>query len=109
MSSNPRPGDEKLSAELGADVDDVAFLLKFRIDHARMLQGEVGQLGYILMERQHNPDAIIVYASVATANHALDHSVLIDSLAEEDCLECYVLASPVISELAGCEIILADD
>lgn len=108
MTTNTRPGDEKLSTELGADVDDIEALVLFRLDHARMMQGKAGQLGYIRMERQYHPDAIIVFASVAEADTSIDQHPLIDSLAEEDCLECDVLAAPVIADLAGCEIIIAD-
>lgn len=107
MSAERRPGDEKISAELGADVEDVVAWLEFRVDHARMMQGEVGQLGYIRMEREHHPDAIIVFDSVEAARAALDDSLLIDSLAEEDCLDAEVLDTPLISSFAGCEVIVA--
>lgn len=101
-----KTGDEKLSEELGVDVESVEALLQFRLDHARMVQGKTGQLGYIRMERAHHPDAIIVFGSVADANVAIDEHPLINGLAEEDCLECDVLTQPSIADLAGCEVIL---
>ncbi len=47
---------------------------------------------YIVTERQHSADLAIRYSDEATAKRALEHSLFIDGLCEEDCLDAYTIA-----------------
>lgn len=81
---------------------------RFQRDRDRMEQGHGGELGYVLMDRQYEPDAAIVYDSHDVAVQAMDHDILVDSLAQEDCLECWVPDTMTIELLTDREIILAN-
>lgn len=98
--------DERLSEELGVDVPAVEQQLRFRLDHARMQHGETGQLGYLFIERDHHPDAVVVFDTPEEADAALDEHPLVDSLCEEDCLDAYTKQGPLIGDLAEHEVIL---
>lgn len=55
---------------------------------------------WVIIERDHSPtDLAVAYRNVAEAEHAMEHALLIDSLVEEDCAECYVSAGPLPPEI----------
>lgn len=45
---------------------------------------------YVVIERQWSDDLAIRYPDRDTAEHALERSLFIDGLCEEDCLDAYV-------------------
>lgn len=45
---------------------------------------------YVLIERQRGPHLAIRYPDAQTAELAMEGSLFIDSLCQEDCLECWV-------------------
>lgn len=96
--------DERLSADLGFDVASVEAQIRFRLDLASMQRGEIGQLGYVVIERSGEPDAVVVFASVADAQRA-DHHPLVQELAGDD-LRTRVLTAPGIEDLASREIFI---
>ncbi|WP_026820035.1 hypothetical protein [Arthrobacter castelli] len=98
--------DEKLSAELGMDVGFVEQQINFRLDLARMQRGEPAELGYILIDRRHNPDAAIVFAGAKDALTALEDHLLVNDLRQENCLDARVPDRANLSDLAGRQIIL---
>jgi hypothetical protein len=102
----PKSVDERISEDLGMDVQALEQQLRFRLDIARIDRGEPAELGYVFMSRDRNPDAVIVYDTVEAARAAMDESPLIESLAEEDCLDCHVPDRVTAADLAGKEIIL---
>ena len=110
MNRNATPEtsvDEQLSEDLG--VDDITFIeaqVRFRLDLARMQRGEVGELGYVLMDRQNSPNAVIVFDTVDEAKVALDEHPLIESLTAEDCLDASVPERVTLADIRGKEIIL---
>lgn len=104
MSSNPV--DERLSQELGVDVAAVEQHARFRLDLLRMQRGEPGELGYVLIERAHHPNAAVVFASPEEASSALERHPLIDSLREEDCVDARIPDKVTLSDLASREVIL---
>ena len=101
-----KTAEEALSEELGMDVEFVEQQLRFRLDLSRMQRGEVGELGYVLIDRQNNPDAAVAFDTKTDAESALDAHELIDSLCAEDCLDAYVSDQVLLADLAAREIIL---
>lgn len=110
MSNNTTPEsvvDAQLSEDLG--VDDITVIetqVRFRLDLARMQRGETGELGYILMDRQNGPNAVIVFDNLDAARAALDEHPLIESMTAEDCLDASVLEHVTLADIRGKEIIL---
>lgn len=104
-----REVDARLSQELGVDVVALEIQLLFRLDHERMQAGQPGQLGYVLMDRLRTMDAAIVYNTPEIATRAMEEDILIESLAQEDCDDCYVPTSINLVNLKGREIILAEN
>lgn len=103
---NDKTVDERLSAELGVDVPAVEAQLRFRLDHARMKRGELGRLGYLFIDRDRLPDAVVVFETPEEADAALDGHPLIDALCEEDCLDAYTAQGTTLDDLAEHEVIL---
>ena len=48
---------------------------------------------YVVIERQHSTDLAVEYPGLIEAEHALDNSLFIDGLCEEDCLDIYLSAT----------------
>jgi len=70
-----------------------ALMRLFREDQERVRLGNHDlALGYIVIERQHGDDLLIVYPNKHVAEIAIEHDIYIDGLCEEDCLDCYVLS-----------------
>lgn len=101
-----RAVEERLNADLGMDVAHVEQQLRFRLDLVRMKRGESGQLGYVFIDRDHHPDAAVVFDDPAAAGSALEDHPLIDALCEEDCLDARVGGDVRHADLVGKEIIL---
>lgn len=110
MSTQTDPHDSasnRLSQQLGVDVDFVEMQAAFRLDHARLQRGEPAQMGYVRIMRQNDRDLLVVFPDHDTAALAVDDDGLIDSLAEDDCLDCYAYNRPVLSDLVNSEIVFA--
>lgn len=113
MTDSPTPEvdpsiDATLSKELGLDVAGLEIVARFELDRARMQRGEPGQLGYVFMDRQWNPDAAIVFGTAEEANVALEDNIVVGSLTQEDCLDAYVLDVVWLSDVASREIFLQE-
>lgn len=52
--------------------------------------GVIADRTYILIDREYSVDLAVLYPSLAQAEEALEHSELIDSFCEEDCLDAWV-------------------
>ncbi|PUB32510.1 hypothetical protein C8K30_1011036 [Promicromonospora sp. AC04] len=102
----PDAAAERLSEELGLDVATLELHVRFRLDLIRMRRGEAADLGYVLIDRQHHPDAAVVFSTVDAARAALEDHPLVENLAQEDCLDAHVPTSIVHTELTGREIFL---
>ncbi len=100
--------DERLSEELGVDVPAMEAQLRFRLDLARMQRGEAGRIAYVFIERQHHPDAVVVFDTPEKADAAFVNHPIIDALCEEDCLDAYVGTSVSLSDNAAHEVILPE-
>jgi len=73
-------------------------------DHSRV----DAEIGWVLIERQYYPDAALLYPTYGDAVDALENSLLVDSLCEEDCLDAWVPEKNEPALLAGFEVILPD-
>jgi len=62
---------------------------------------------YVLIDRERLQDVAVKYRDLTDAVHALDHGPLIDSICEEDAIDCYVSEDP--ADLEGREVIDPDD
>lgn len=67
-------------------------------DEARLLAGlrrieadQASHLGFIMIRRQDNPDALVVFADPQQPLTAIDEHPLIDALCEQDYLEATVI------------------
>lgn len=98
--------DERFCEALGVDVPAMEAQLRFRLDHARMRRGEPGRLGYVFIDRDGLPDAVVVFDTPEAADAALEEHPLVDALCEEDCLDAYTKQGPGLGDLAGHEVIL---
>ena len=101
-----RTVDDRLSDELGFDVPVLEQHVRFRLDLTRMQRGEPAELGYVFVDRQDHPNAAIVFSTPDEAHEALKSHPLVDSLAEEDCLDAYVPTGVNHTDLIGREIFL---
>lgn len=54
---------------------------------------------YIIIERERSADLAIEYPDFETAEHAIDNSLFIDGLCEEDCLDAYIVGDDEMPEL----------
>lgn len=111
MNDPDKAVNDKISADLGIDVTFVEAQTRFRLDHLRMTEGQPGQLGYVLMERAHHPNAAIVYPDRDTATRALTsgEDLLIEDLTEKDCLDAGVPDVIHLGDLANREIIFPEE
>lgn len=60
--------------------------------------------GYIVIERDSDPDLVVKYHSGPVAVRAVDGDDFIDGLCEENCLDCYA-----VTEQANIDNLLARD
>lgn len=104
-----RSFEQALAEDLGIsfDVELVELQLGFVLDYQRIKRGEHHQMGYVLLDREHHPDAAIVFATPDAALRALDdHHPLIEALCEEDCIDARVPDKMTLSDLASRDVIL---
>lgn len=104
--SEPTPYD-KLSADLGIDVDSFTDQLRLRRDLARIHAGKTPEMGFVCIERENHPNAIVAFDSPEAAAAARNNHPLIEDLCQEDCLECYIPEKLNPCDLANVEVILA--
>lgn len=104
--SNEETVHKHLSQDQLTDVADVVDQLRCHLDHMRMQRGKVGQLGYLFIERQHHPDAVLVFDTPETAENALVSHPLVNALCEEDAVDAYVGTNVTLADIAGHEVIL---
>ncbi|MFD2024135.1 MULTISPECIES: hypothetical protein [Promicromonospora] len=97
---------DDLSDDLGFDVLMLEQHVRFRLDLTRMQRGEPAKLGYVLIDRQDHPNAAIVFSTPDEAREAIESHPLVESLAEEDCLDAYVPTGVDPAALIGREIFL---
>lgn len=100
--------DALLSADLGFDVQVIESQARFQLDQLRMKKGETPELGYIVIERENHPDAVLVFADADAAKAALNEHELVDQLAAEDSLDVSIPDTMTAAGLVGREIILVD-
>ncbi|MFF1880251.1 hypothetical protein ACFVVC_02115 [Pseudarthrobacter sp. NPDC058196] len=105
-TDKPQTVDDRLSAELGIDVTAVEQQAMFHLDLLRMQHGETAELGYVLMNREHHPNAAIVFPTPEEARRALNGHPLIENLCEEDRIDARVPDQLTLSDLASREVIL---
>lgn len=103
----PTSGKDRLSEELGVDVENLEAQLRLRRDLSRVHDGTPTEMGYIKITRQDHPDALVVFDTPEQAADALDDHPLINSLCEEDCLDAWVVERLEVSDLYSIEVILA--
>ncbi|MDO5865147.1 MULTISPECIES: hypothetical protein [Paenarthrobacter] len=103
-----RSFEQALAEDLGIDFDVelVELQLGFVLDYQRIRHGEQHRMGYVLLDREHHPDAAIVFATPDAARRALDGHPLIENLCEEDCIDARLPVQLTLSDLASREIIL---
>lgn len=66
-------------------------------------------LGYLLIERQHDRDLVVVYPDREKALKALDsNDPLIDGFVEKDCLDAWILGERDGDFILGREIVLTE-
>ena len=109
MSEKPaRSFDQTLAEDLGIEIDIglVELKLGFALDHQRIKRGEQHLMGYVLLDREHHPNAAIVFATPEEARRSLDGHPLIENLREEDCIDARVPDQLTLSDLASREVIL---
>ena len=73
-------------------------------EHAKSDSG----VAWVLIERQDHDDAALIYATRELALEALEESLLVDSLCEEDCLDAWVPDEISAKDLHGYEVIIPD-
>lgn len=112
MTDHSNPADdrtayEKLSTDLGIDVDSFEAQLRLRRDLARIHEGQPTEMGFVMIARQNHPDALVVFDTPEAAAQALDDHPLIDDLCTEDSTLRQVIEHLSPDDLTNIEVILA--
>lgn len=105
-SDNTLTPDERLSRDLGIDVNSFEAQLRLHRDLARVHAGEPTEMGFVRVTRSEHPDVLVVFDDPDTAREALGtHPVLVDLATTTD-TQIQVLDALCVEDLMSTEVIL---